>query len=254
VNRSTNRMVDRPTNETSVAIWKCLWERDFAWIVRSWDIGKAAMERSGGGAEEEKSSSFGLFGKEFYFRFGLSWQNYVLAGQNTYDQCLVGLHGHIYDLSLFLVSHPGSPETVMSQAGKDATHFFEAINHSMGARRIALTLCVVVDRSAVDRSECGLRPTLQTPAKPDAPPLPVVVVAPSLERIRKPKRIGTLQVILQDHNRREEQIRKQAAGRAADVSQALNGEINIFYDPFSRRWKGWYTNSRSFETIFVNEI
>ena len=53
------------------------------------------------------------------------------------QRCLVGLHGGIYDLSHFLNEHPGSPETLLDNAGSDATGFFEDVGHSRVARRFA---------------------------------------------------------------------------------------------------------------------
>jgi hypothetical protein len=57
----------------------------------------------------------------------------------------------------------GSPDTLMVHSGRDATRFFDDMGHSTGARRIAMSMCVVVDRSAQnDNNNCGLFPTLHT--------------------------------------------------------------------------------------------
>jgi hypothetical protein len=76
-------VIDDPTNLTCANVWKSLWKRDYSWLIEEWNIGKQAFERS--------NCTHWKFSKEFYFRFGQSYLNYVLAGCNTYEQCLVGM-------------------------------------------------------------------------------------------------------------------------------------------------------------------
>ena len=99
VSKAYYTITDEPRNATSVAIWKTLWHRDYAWIVYRWAIGKQALMRS--------NCTQRSYNKDFYFLFGQSYLNYVLAGQNTYSNCLVGIHSNIYDITSFLFSHPG---------------------------------------------------------------------------------------------------------------------------------------------------
>ena len=84
---------------TSEAIWQTLWHRDYAWIVYQWKIGKEALQRS--------NCTQWSYSKDFYFLFGQSYLDYVLAGRNTFKSCLVGIHSNIYDITPFLFSHPG---------------------------------------------------------------------------------------------------------------------------------------------------
>ena len=64
---------------------------------------------------------------------------------------------------IFIIRFSGSPDTLMVHSGRDATRFFDDMGHSTGARRIAMSMCVVVDRSAQnDNNNCGLFPTLHT--------------------------------------------------------------------------------------------
>jgi hypothetical protein len=67
--------------------------RDYAWIIKSWDVGQQALRRSA----PKKIH----FDKDFYFQFGQACMGYVLAGQNTPDRCLVGIHSNIYDNTRF---------------------------------------------------------------------------------------------------------------------------------------------------------
>ena len=59
----------------------------------------------------------------------------MLAGRNTEESCLVGLEGGVYDLTDFLEVHPGSKETILVNAGGDATAFFEDVGHSVQVGR-----------------------------------------------------------------------------------------------------------------------
>mmetsp|Transcript_14237 Transcript_14237/g.29208 ORF Transcript_14237/g.29208 Transcript_14237/m.29208 type:complete len:708 (+) Transcript_14237:72-2195(+) len=56
------------------------------------------------------------------------------------NRCLVGLHGSVYDVAGFLTHHPGSKETLLDNAGGDATEFFEDVGHSRIARRLLASL------------------------------------------------------------------------------------------------------------------
>ena len=78
--------------------------------------------------------------KEFYFLFQQTWLLYLIAGHANFDSCLIGLHGHLFDMTDFLEDHPGSPETLLMQSGRDATVFFESMGHSSSARTLALSL------------------------------------------------------------------------------------------------------------------
>jgi cytochrome-b5 reductase len=65
-----------------------------------------------------------------------SWLDWALAGYNTEEACLVGIEGAVYDLTSFLPHHPGSRETIVVNAGTDATTFFEDVGHSHQARAL----------------------------------------------------------------------------------------------------------------------
>lgn len=241
--RSSLAIVDR--GETSKALWKTLWLRDYAWAVHSWTPGIEALRRS--------QPTELVMNKKFYFLFGQSYINYILAGQNTFEQCLVGLHGHVYDITPFLLTHPGSPETLMVQAGKDATKFFEDMNHSSGARRLAQSLCVVVNNFCFE-DECGLRPTSQTRTVSGVQDVPCAVEPPTvpMARTKEPRHPGTLQSIRNDYLKQEQEKVAQVTSRFASNPNVLS-HVNVFYDPFRREWKGWYKNIE-FETVYTDGI
>lgn len=78
--------------------------------------------------------------KEFFFEFEVSWLEWLAAGQNFESSCLVGVHGRLYDITDFMHQHPGSPETLMDNAGADASEMFEDVGHSLDARDLMKSL------------------------------------------------------------------------------------------------------------------
>ena len=78
--------------------------------------------------------------KEFFFEFEASWLEWLAAGQNHESSCLVGVHGRLFDITEFMHEHPGSPETLMDNAGADASEMFEDVGHSLDARRLMRSL------------------------------------------------------------------------------------------------------------------
>ncbi|XP_014285806.1 cytochrome b5 [Halyomorpha halys] len=46
------------------------------------------------------------------------------------------IHNSVYDLTKYLLEHPGGEEVLLEQAGLEATEEFEAVNHSTDAREI----------------------------------------------------------------------------------------------------------------------
>lgn len=244
VSKTYHEVVDQ--SETASAIWKTLWQRDYAWIANDWNVGQQALERSN--VDPEKF----VLSKDFYFTFGQTYVNYVLAGQNTMERCLVGLHFQIYDITNFLDIHPGSPDTLMVYAGKDSTRFFEEMGHSLGARRTAQQFCVVADCSSRTGNDWGLRPTQHT-----------VLASSSKSNTRvwnrtennlllgrkQTSRRGTLQRIRSRLDREEEQFQRRLSKQYQSDPHVL-GQVNPYHDPFRQEWKVWYT-STDLQTIFL---
>ena len=57
-----------------------------------------------------------------------------VAWHDRADDCLIVIHGLIYDVTKFLEDHPGGAEVMLSMAGEDATRGFEDVGHSAEAR------------------------------------------------------------------------------------------------------------------------
>ena len=220
--------------------------------------------------------------KNLYFSFAACWVDYTLAGQNTLERCLVGLHGHVFDISDFVESHPGSPETLLVQAGRDATAFFEDLGHSMGARRIALSMCAVMDRSCAEQrpmsniaarslpatpaprgSSCGLcLPAGGSGAVPERSDVAAsralaAKAAGSMPMGRsKPRRAGCLQRIREDLHKGKVKAQVCADKWAASVGNGtaleggMLGSVRVYWDPLRGEWLVWYTDM-NFQPVYL---
>jgi Cytochrome b5-like Heme/Steroid binding domain len=251
--------------DTSPAVWRALWDRDYSWIVTDWNPGVEAMLRSG--------IKQIIVSKEFYFRFGLCWPDYVLAGNNTKASCLVAIHGCVYNITPFLDTHPGSPDTLMVHAGRDATTLFEDMSHSKVARRIALSMCVVANKST-NKSTCciangsvpvpwGLAPTQHTELRQGSkewsrcgdsdrqktPISPVLDGGANLMLGRRQRTtVQTLSRIRSKFVSEQEYFRARTVKRY-EADPTVLGEAFVFFDPFLNQWRVWYT-TKDLRTIF----
>mmetsp|Transcript_30277 Transcript_30277/g.72611 ORF Transcript_30277/g.72611 Transcript_30277/m.72611 type:complete len:436 (-) Transcript_30277:286-1593(-) len=242
VSKSYNEVVSK--SETSKQIWRSLWMRDFSWLVTDWDVGIQALRRSNVGPNWENMD------KTFYFMFRQTYLDWIIAGENTMERCLVGLHGNIYDISSFLNAHPGSPETLMVHSGQDATQFFEDINHSNGARRLAKSLCVVIDLSlSTSEQAWGVRPTSFAKLS-NAPNNIIDPGNPLLLGRKERKGQGTLSSIKERIKEDRKLVERRMSRKYASDSTVLGGEVNTYYDPFLKEWWVWYTNS-DLQNIFA---
>ncbi|GBG24274.1 Cytochrome b5 [Hondaea fermentalgiana] len=60
-----------------------------------------------------------------------------LAKHTTAEDCWVAVHGLVYDVTKFLLDHPGGVEVIVDVSGRDATRQFAEIGHSEEARATA---------------------------------------------------------------------------------------------------------------------
>jgi hypothetical protein len=183
----------------------------------------------------------------------------------------------------------------MVHSGRDATRFFDDMGHSTGARRIAMSMCVVVDRSAQnDNNNCGLFPTSHTVvvddddvddknnnvAKNDNHRLPPRLVdgEDNLLAVRRrtlpPPRTtnnnnsnninninnnnnvvnngrgGTLFRIKTCFIIEREQVRRRMHNKYSNDPTILGHEVNVYKDPFTRKWNIWYTDT-DLQTVYL---
>jgi hypothetical protein len=209
--------------------------------------------------------------KEFYFTFAESWLNYTIAGCNTTNKCLIGLHGHVFDISSFVDHHPGSTETLLLQAGRDATVFFETMGHSLGARRLALSMCVVINGQCVrwnslDRGSLEYGWSEDTSCsisnsgliQPSCPALKVRKGVPGFlipRKRSKPRSQGGLSHI-RERLQREGSLELLKAARWGNSTLGpgrLFGGVQVYYDPFCSKWRWWYTNL-NFDAVYTESV
>ncbi|KAL7468537.1 hypothetical protein ACHAXS_008774 [Conticribra weissflogii] len=190
--------------------------------------------------------------KEFYFTFAETWLEYTIAGCNTTEKCFVGLHGHVFDISNFVEQHPGSTETLLLQAGRDATVFFESMGHSLGARKLASSMCAVVNRETIrwdshlDSSTFSSLHSSWGLMKPSNHEVKNKMIPGFLipRKRSRPRSLGGLQRIRK--RLMEEKIgeldRATRWGLLEMGNHGMFGGVHVYYDPFCSTWKWWYTD------------
>ena len=210
--------------------------------------------------------------KEFYFTFNETWLNYTIAGCNSTDKCYIGLHGHVFNITNFVEDHPGSTETLLLQAGRDATIFFESMGHSLVARKLALSMCEVVNgqcvrcdfmnlegREAKNLRAESLGPLFSTCSliKPCDSSLAVKRNMPGFlipKKRSRPRFQGGLHRI-RERIRMEEGLQLATAATWANEILGRNGlfgGVQVYHDPF-RGWMWWYTD-RDFDVVYTKPL
>ncbi|KAG0728562.1 Cytochrome b5 [Chionoecetes opilio] len=53
----------------------------------------------------------------------------------TYDDCWIVLYDKVFDVTRFLLEHPGGEDVILENAGRDATLAFQGVGHSTMALR-----------------------------------------------------------------------------------------------------------------------
>lgn len=267
VDSQLNNLIYKEIDDRSMSstIWSALFQRDFVRVLTECQYGQDAVKRSMYHGTLccprpvlsqilPKTSKFKsisnrncLTMKDFYFTFGQTWQSYILAGR-TQNPTLVGIHGHIFDMTSFLESHPGSPETIIMQGGgKDATQIFESLGHSTAARSIGVhKLLQVVDASCCKgeggnrngygiltgsqiRNLIGIIPNVRSKAS----------IPCTTAKLRRK--------LILDQTLANEMLRKKMMNKADTDKWS---EMNVYFDPLSNSWKGWYLNS-VFDPVFL---
>jgi len=238
---STSRTLYRrilSSGREPTALWTGLVRRDYAGAVLDWEVDRFAVASSLPPTAVGPDNVHALFLSvskwpcrscagldqrpvHFYCALREGLVPYLLAGHNTRERCLVGLHGDIYDMTRFVEEHPGSPETVLVFAGGDCSNMFEAVGHSNLARGIASHLLL----------------ELGTP-RPPGPPTPS----------RRP--IDNMHCVRRWMKR--ESMRQQRLAEARVVSEDMIGEVRVFFDPVRWRWRAWYSQGLNFLPVFVD--
>ena len=105
---------------TDDAVWRPIWLRRYSTLWSSPAV-QAAARRWHCHHFNPRTDTPPQGWKALYFQFEQSWIGWAAAGCNTEALCVLGIGGQLYDLSPFVAQHPGSPDTLLDNAGKDAT-------------------------------------------------------------------------------------------------------------------------------------
>lgn len=261
---------EESSQSMSSMIWFSLFQRDYSRVLTDYQYGKDAVQRSlrDGNIRcpemilyqvlmmnnKEQFSDYPIHScdnmkmKDFYFRFGQTWQIYVIAGR-TQNPTLVGIHGHIFNMTPFLEDHPGSPETIIMQGGgKDATRLFESVGHSTLARKIGMhNLLQVVDTSCCSNkgnSLFGCKVLVSGHSASN-----ITGILPSIRS--KPLLPGTILMVRKqiiDEKAKAEVLLQRLMSKKVAIDKWSH--LNVFFDPLCNSWKGWYLNSE-FEPEYI---
>lgn len=134
-----------------------------------------------------------------------------------------------------------------------------------------MSMCVVVDRSAQSQNEkCGLFPTTHTRINDDENDNSHHRIPQRLEdgedKLMEARRKGRRKIKMGDttitngggtlyHLRarfleEREKVRNRNMKKYSKDSTVLGHEVNIYFDPFTRHWRIWYTDT-DLRTIYL---
>ena len=246
-------------------LWYTLWKRDYSVLLTNWDVGQKVLERSlpwncplilethlqsllppstiivgltptGTTTNSRRGSMM-----DFYFQFGQSWMNHFLAGYTGGDnrKCFTGLHGHVFDITNFMHSHPGSLETLIVHAGgKDASQFFEDVGHSKAARRMANSQLLAIFNpwtvsSTTTTTATSLQINTNRSLNHESSALPMA-------RQARPIKSGTLHRIWKQYQKEQHLAHKTA--QTTHHHTLILGHTNVYFDSLRGKWYSWYLN------------
>ncbi|KAH7720091.1 Cytochrome b5-like Heme/Steroid binding domain containing protein [Aphelenchoides avenae] len=85
-----------------------------------------------------------------------------VAKHNSEESIWIILDDKVYDVTRFLMEHPGGEEVLLQQAGQDATESFNDVGHSADAREMAREY--LIGQLAAEDSRNAKSPTLRDDA------------------------------------------------------------------------------------------
>ncbi|GJQ83587.1 cytb5 [Trypoxylus dichotomus] len=61
-----------------------------------------------------------------------NWKD--IKNHNSESSAWIVIHNNVYDVTQYLIQHPGGKEILLENAGTDCTEMFESVQHSKKAR------------------------------------------------------------------------------------------------------------------------
>ena len=123
-------------------IWEQLWMQSYGAMWQHPEIRKI---REGRGIFWDPMLNYGPPQQgwyRFFLLFEVSWLDWILAGYCNHARCLVGIQNMVVDVTKFIDTHPGSPETLTEAAGCEATELFTEIGHSSQAENLMKSMAI----------------------------------------------------------------------------------------------------------------
>mmetsp|Transcript_28811 Transcript_28811/g.46592 ORF Transcript_28811/g.46592 Transcript_28811/m.46592 type:complete len:151 (+) Transcript_28811:172-624(+) len=117
----------------------------------------------------------------------MSQQTYTkedVSAHNTEADCWIIIHGNVYDVSRYAMSHPGGHSIIVAEAGRDATDKFDNVRHSSSANGRLRTLLI----GKLADASVSSKPAPSSIRKPESVSAPENKLTNHLERRGKPSR------------------------------------------------------------------
>ena len=118
-------------------IWQQLWNERYG--NQAWKSKVLTQVRQQRGIQWSPFSNWGPPSqgwKLFFMEYEYSWLDWLLAGANTAELCLLGYVDQVLDVTSFVEMHPGTPETLLDHAGGECSAMIDEIGHSFYARSL----------------------------------------------------------------------------------------------------------------------
>ena len=127
----TSKAIESRISQSDI-LWEQIWKMRYG---RCWDDLKHVRRRRMVGWSPSENWGPPIQGWKFFMDdFEYGWFDWILAGSNTAECCLIALEGNVYDITKFVPLHPGSPESILMESGGEVTQIFNDIGHSQTAR------------------------------------------------------------------------------------------------------------------------
>lgn len=266
VSPSLKLLMDRPLVDSASCVWRELWKLRFGDLWQSGEFRSAARRHGCLWDPLYPKAELAPAGGwcRFFFDFDACWLDWCLVGHNRTPQkrkddqnddndeleierkrfksnetinddemrCLMGLYGSVYDVTDFLDDHPGSKETLLDNAGGDATWMFEDVGHSNVARRLLPSLLVLPSPHPLSRNG---GPTGGQRAQ-------------SKRRLQLSCSRAMIGPEARDKVLRTASL-VSPSSCGCNARQSHVGVCRVFYDPFTKKWGSWWTccDSRSYD-------
>ena len=215
--------------------WKYYWKSKYSSLFFSNSI-KLQEMISQRGIELDTQWSPVMGWRNFFALFEFSWINYLLAGMNTHDQCYIGIHHAIYDITDFIHIHPGSEETLLWASGCDASVIFQDIGHSSMALEIMKSLKLWGPSSSESNTNNKYHPN------------GAYVLNLKRQMVRAICKAGSdyrdgVAADAQFHVSHVLSLAPMTSFRRAQgpCANLHNGQCKVFLNPFTEEWTVWWT-------------